>query len=386
MNVAAPDTTKLIVHIVFRFDYGGVENGVCNLVNALAGGPFRHVIVALTEATDFKDRLNSNVEIRTLGKKPGKDPGAYLRLYRLLRELQPDIVHTRNFGTLDCSFVAFLARVPIRIHGEHGWDVFDPDGTNRKYRLMRKAMSRFVHEFVTVSADLRVWLTGTVGIPARKVRHICNGVNTERFRPRPAGTIATLPKWVGEDDAVIVGTVTRFSAIKDPMNLVEAFVEMYGRTKSGDPAVRLVMLGDGELHGQAQRRLEEAGVAAHAWLPGSRDDVAELLRAMDVFVLGSFREGISNTILEAMASGLPVVATDTGGNAELIENGVTGALVPPADSGALASAIAVYASDGFLRARHGKASRERAVSAFSIKAMVGYYQNLYKSILAAEGI
>ncbi|MCZ6772930.1 MAG: glycosyltransferase, partial [Proteobacteria bacterium] len=297
-----------------------------------------------------------------------------------------EIVHTRNIGTLDCSFIAFLARVPVRIHGEHGWDVFDPDGTNRKYRLMRKAMSRFVHEFVTVSADLRVWLTGTVGIPARKVRHICNGVDTERFQPRPAGTIGKLPKCIGEDNAVIVGTVTRFSAIKDPMNLVEAFVELYGGSKSGDPAIRLVMLGDGELHGQAQRRLEEAGVATSAWLPGSRDDVAELLRAMDVFVLGSFREGISNTILEAMASGLPVVATDTGGNAELIENGVTGTLVPPADSGALASAIAIYASDGVLRAGHGKASRERAVSALSIKAMVGYYQNLYTSALAAEGI
>jgi len=150
--------------------------------------------------------------------------------------------------------------------------------------------------------------------------------------------------------------------------------------------VRLVMLGDGELREKALDRIDAAGLAERAWLPGSRDDVAEQLRKMDIFVLGSFREGISNTILEAMASGLPIVATDTGGNRELVQDGITGTLVPPACSGDLAAVTATYINDDDLRKRCGEVARERAVSKFSINAMIENYQQLYDSTLAAKGI
>jgi len=378
--------SKLIVHIVFRFDYGGLENGVANLTNSISGGSFRHVIVALTEATEFSDRVNDSVQIIALGKKPGKDIAAYFRLYKLLRKLKPAVVHTRNIGTLDCSFISFLARVPIRIHGEHGWDVFDPDGTNVKYRWMRNLFSRFVQQFVTVSADLREWLVTVVGISPNKVTHIFNGVDTQQFCPGPVPVIADAPSWFGDDSVVVVGTVTRFSAIKDPMNLIEAFIDVYGRTSATETPVRLVMLGDGELYCKAVARLKEGEVADAAWLPGSRDDVADLLRGMDVFVLASFREGISNTILEAMASGLPVIASNTGGNIELVDEGVTGVLVPPSDTGALAAAIATYVCDNALRDDHGVASQKRAIGEFSLNAMVENYTNLYTSALAEKGI
>ena len=200
---AAP---RLIVHIVFRFDYGGLENGVCNLINALSNGSLRHAVVALTEATEFRSRLKDNVPVYALGKKPGKDLKAYVRLYRLLRKLRPTIVHTRNMGTMDCALVAFLARVPIRIHGEHGWDVFDPDGTSPKYRRMRKILSRFVDQFVTVSADLRNWLITNVGISSNKVRHIYNGVDSERFRPPQSLEKSGLPPLLRESEAVVIGT------------------------------------------------------------------------------------------------------------------------------------------------------------------------------------
>ena len=375
----------LIVHIVQRFDYGGLENGVVNVVNGLDGSPYRQAIIALTEATEFRRRLRGDVPVYAIGKRAGKDPAAYLRLFRLLRELKPTAVHSRNIGTLDCVLIAFLAGVPFRIHGEHGWDVYDPQGNNRKYRLLRQAMSHLVHTFVTVSEELRQWMVRVVGIPAAKVVRICNGVDTARFHPREGGDSGVqLPAGMSVDGSAVIGSVTRFAAIKDPLNLINAFIRV--RQEPVGSLARLLMVGDGELRAEALTRLEASGAAAAAWLPGSRDDIPELLRSMHVFVLGSLREGISNTVLEAMASGLPVIATDTGGNGELVDAGRTGVLVPPGDTAALADAIRAYVADPELRVRHGKQARERAVEQFSIAGMVDNYRRLYDQLIVPSGV
>src|SRR5580658_2242095 len=118
------DTRPLIAHVVFRFDYGGLENGVANLINGLQEDSFRHAVVALTTVEGLRRRIaRTDVAFHSLHKRPGKDPGAYLRLYRLLRSLRPAIVHTRNLGTIEGAVIGRLAGVPYRIHGEHGWDV-----------------------------------------------------------------------------------------------------------------------------------------------------------------------------------------------------------------------------------------------------------------------
>ncbi len=375
----------LIAHVVFRFDYGGLENGVTNIVNALAGEPYRHAVIALTEAGNFSERLHENVSLFELRKKPGKDIASYVRLFRLFRRLKPTIVHTRNIGTLDCAVVAFLAGVPVRLHGEHGWDVDDPDGSNRKHRLMRRVLGRFVRRFVAVSEELASWLTGTVGIPPDKVVHVCNGVDPDRFTPQPVPEVSECPFGNRGSDLVIIGSVTRFSEIKDPLNLVDAFIGLANKLRGSSPPVRLMMIGDGVLRREALRRLSDAGLADIAWLPGSRDDIPELLRLISVFVLGSYREGISNTILEAMSTGLPIVATDTGGNPELVQPGFNGTLVPPSDGTALEAALQTYASDPDLRWRHGQASRQRVMENFSINTMIDRYRILYQSAMATEG-
>src|SRR5690606_22028275 len=154
-------------------DYGGLENGIVNLVNSLPASELNHVIIAMSEVSDFRLRIRRpDVQVIALHKKPGKDLGAYVRLWRLLRKLKPSIVHTRNIGTMDCLPVAWAAGVPTRIHGEHGWDVHDPDGKNPKYRRMRRLFNPFTHAFVTVSRDLATWLSREVGIDASKVHHI----------------------------------------------------------------------------------------------------------------------------------------------------------------------------------------------------------------------
>jgi sugar transferase (PEP-CTERM/EpsH1 system associated) len=371
-----------VAHIVFRFDTGGLENGVVNLINHLPSGQFQHTVIALTEATDFRQRIRADgVAVHTLGKRPGKDIGVYARLYRLLRSLRPDIVHTRNLGTLDMQIVALLARVPARLHGEHGWDISDPDGVNPRFRRRRRMFSPLLHRFVTVSRDLERWLVEKVGIPQRKIVHICNGVDLSRFQNGRADRADLLPA-----AAVVVGTVTRFEPIKDPMNLARAFVEARRRLKARGSQVDLwlLMVGDGPLRVGVLEFLEAAGEAGHAVLPGNSSDVPRWLACMDLFALGSRREGISNTVLEAMASGLSVVASATGGNLELVVPSQTGTLVPPENSDALAGALVTYAVDPGLRERHGRAAADRAHSEYSLQGMVERYGALYRDMFAGR--
>jgi sugar transferase (PEP-CTERM/EpsH1 system associated) len=378
-----PDPRPLIAHVVFRLDYGGLENGVVNVINGLPEAEFRHAIVALTVATEFRHRIRrADVSVHALGKRAGNDPAMLVRLFKLLRSLRPAIVHTRNLATIEGALLARLAGAAVRIHGEHGWDVHDPEGTSPKYRALRKLLNPAITRFVAVSSELERWLVETVGIAPGKVERICNGVDTALFSPAPAGGGRRLLTAAGfAPDSVVVGSVTRFSAIKDPLNVVRAFIA--ARRDAAGSRLRLVMLGDGELKAAADQMLRDAALAHDAWLPGSRDDVPQLLRELDVFVLGSAREGISNTVLEAMATGLPVIASATGGNLELLEDGVSGHLVTPREPQALAQALLAYARDPALRAAHGAAARTRAEQRYSLAGMIDAYRSLYKSQCSA---
>lgn len=379
---ARRDVTPLVVHIVHRFDYGGLENGLVNVINTMDADAYRHAVIALTEATGFAQRIRrKDTAVYSLGKQPGKDLHAYLRLWSLLRRLRPSILHTRNMGTLDCVLVGRLAGIQVCVHGEHGWDTHDPDGTVRKYRILRRLIGRFVARFITVSEHLASWLINTVGIPAGKVTAICNGVDTAKFRPLPTSVPSPLPTGIKDAGAVVIGTVSRFEAIKDPLNLVRAFISAHAACAKSGVKLRLVMIGDGALKAAADEAIRDAGLEHCCWLPGMRDDIAELMRQFDVFVLASKREGISNTVLEALASGLPVIATRTGGNPQLIEDNAVGRLVDPEDSAMLATAIEAYAVDAELRRTHGQAARQRAEQRYSLAAMARNYQNVYAAVL-----
>jgi sugar transferase (PEP-CTERM/EpsH1 system associated) len=362
-----------IEHIVFRFDTGGLETGVVNLVNGLPADRFEHAIIALTEATEFRQRIQrADVAVHALGKRPGNDLRMYWRLMRLVRRLRPDVVHTRNFGTLDCLVIAWLAGVRYRVHGEHGRDINDPDGTVRKYQVLRRMLSVVVTRWVAVSRDLAQWLSAACGIRRASITQIYNGVDVGKFQSHTPGPRAN-------DAVVTVGSVTRFQPIKDPLNLTRAFIAARRELAPAGIDLRLVMVGEGSLRAQAVAEIEAAGCSGAAWFAGERDDVAQLLTSLDIFVLGSQREGVSNTILEAMAAGLPVVATATGGNLEVVEES-TGILVPVADAEALAAAISRYARDGALRRRHGAAGRELATTRYSLERMLQNYAGLYQAL------
>ncbi|MAT64975.1 MAG: sugar transferase [Gammaproteobacteria bacterium] len=384
-RAATPPTSLTILHVVYHFGVGGLENGVVNLINRLPRERFRHHIVSLTDYTDFSRRIErDDVQIHALHKRPGHDWRLYLRLYRLFRRLRPDIVHSRNLAAMEAQLPAWLAGVPCRIHGEHGRDVLDVDGTNRKYILQRRLLRPFIHHFIALSRDLERYLDTRIGVQPARLTRIINGVDIGRFHPDDTQARARLPAGFAAADSILIGTVGRLAAIKDQLSLVRAFVRLQRLAPEISPRLRLVLIGEGGERARLEQALEASGLLAQTWLAGARNDVAELLPALDLFVLPSLAEGISNTLMEAMACGLPVIATDVGGNAELVLDGETGALVPRGDPEALALALKPYVQDAAMRERQGRAGRRRAETEFSLERMVERYRAVYEQQCAGN--
>ena len=371
----------LIVHVVYRFDVGGLENGVVNLINGLPREAYRHTIVALTEATSFRNRIQrDDVQFVELHKGPGHAIGLYARLVRLFRDLEPAIVHTRNLAALEAVVPAWLARVPARVHGEHGRDVGDVDGSSRKYQRIRRLYRPFVSRYIALSNDLKDYLCDAVGVRTDRVSQIYNGVDTALFTPAVGGRAPIDGCPFTDANLWLVGTVGRMEEVKDHLTLAQAFVAAQ-RADSQGRRLRLVIVGDGATRKAAEDALTAAGMRDLAWLPGERADIPAAMRGLDCFVLPSLAEGISNTILEAMASGLPVVATSVGGNPELVLDGVSGRLVPAASVMPMAAAIGDYARDPALARRHGRAGRQVVLQRFSLDRMIEAYRQVYDDVL-----
>lgn len=377
------DQRPLVAHVVYCFDVGGLENGVVNLINHMPRGAYRHVVISLTRVTDFRLRIKrDDVEFVALDKPPGHAFWHYPQLYALFRRLRPDIVHTRNLGALEVVVPAWAAGVQVRVHGEHGRDVGDLDGASKKYQWVRRLYRPFVTYYIALSRDLEQYLSHKVGMSMTRIRQIYNGVDAERFKP--ALTRQRIPECPFDDPAHwLVGTVGRMQTVKDQMTLARAFIRALELAPELKASLRLVMIGEGPLRFEAQNLLELAGYGALVWLPGERSDVPEILQGLDCFVLPSLAEGVSNTILEAMASGLPVIATDVGGNRELVEDGVSGALVPAGDAELMAKRMVAYALDQGLARAAGQAGRAIIDQRFSLQAMVAQYQSLYDQLLDA---
>ena len=385
--MVAADPRPLIAHVVHRFDVGGLENGVVNLINRLPADRYRHAVIAMTQVTEFRSRIaRDDVRFLALEKAPGHGFREWPRLRKLLEDLRPAIVHTRNIGALEASFPAMIAGVPARLHGEHGWDSADPDGSNWKYRLTRRAYRLSVQHWIALSSQIEIYLRDAIGVPAARLTRICNGVDTDRFRPVLGAREAIANSPFNDPSLWLVGTVGRLQAVKDQVNLVRAVASAVGRSTEARARMRLLIAGDGPQRAEVEAVIEETGMGDHAWLAGMRGDVPCILRGLDVFALPSMAEGISNTILESMACGLPIVATRVGGNPDLIDSGSTGLLVSPADPAELGDALLRLFSDRDTASRLGRAARIECERRFSLDRMVADYAALYDQLLATRGI
>lgn len=373
----------LIAHLVHRLDVGGMENGLINLINHLPAQRYRHAIICLRDQTDFAARLRrSDVEIICLNKREGKDWRHYFQLYSTLRRLQPALIHTRNLSTIEAQLLAACAGVRVRVHSEHGRDSRDLYGKNPRYRLIRRLLRPLIGHYITVSRELESWLVHSIGAAPARVSHICNGVDTTLYHPRLAGPTALGPAGFMNRHCFVFGSIGRMVDNKDHGTLVRAFISLIAEHGMLRERLRLMIIGEGPCRSACVELLQQAGMADLAWLPGQRDDIPVLLRAMDAFVLPSLSEGMSNTILEAMSTGLPVIATSVGANAELLDQGWNGTLVTPHKPAALARAMAQYFHFPALATLHGRRGRRRALEHYSMGSMANAYLALYDRLSA----
>jgi sugar transferase (PEP-CTERM/EpsH1 system associated) len=364
-----------IMHVQESLEVGGMENGIVNLVTHLDPDRFQSSLCCLNRVGPLAERVRGTVvPVFALEQAEGTSLSLAFRLRELLVRERVDIVHTHNFysGLYGIS-AAVLARTPRIVHGEHGDLVLGP---SRRRRAMR-FLAPFVDRFVTVSRELRDDFSARSGIPASRIEAIANGVNLGCFNvsvdvPRVRQRLGLAPA------ARVIGAVGRLVDVKNYPLLLGAMVRLAGAF----PDIVCVIVGDGP----CRRTLEQMAVAlgVTARFLGERHDVPELMAAMDIFVSTSVREGMSNTILEAMAARRPVVATLVGGTAELVDDGITGSLVPSGDAERLAAALRRLLAEPALCRRMGTAGRERVLREFSLERMVEQYEGLYLRLYAGQ--
>lgn len=373
----------LVVHLIYRLDFGGLETLLVERINRMPADKYRHAIVCLTDYTEFSQKITKpGVGVFSLHKPPGLGLGTHVSLWRLLRRLKPTILHTYNLSAIEYAFTAALANVPVCVHGEHGRDAGDPDGTNRGHNLLRRLLLPFYDCYYAVSADLREWLKTTIGVPDKKNLLLGNGIDTEKFSPAIGAKrmiSAALPA-----GCFVIGTVGRIQDVKDHAGLVDAFIRLLAVMPEKRADLRLVIVGDGPLLPALREKVESAGIADQVWLPGSRTDIAEIMRTFSLFALSSIAEGTPVTILEAMSTALPVVSTRVGGVPEVVVDKVTGKLVPASDAQSLADAFAFYVRQPELAVKHGIAGKERVEKLYSVASMLSAHTNMYDAMYAAK--
>lgn len=393
LPVAEPDARpRLVVHLIEALDALDAAHdghGLLNLIRHLPPGRYRHAIVCLQDRGGDQGEMRAHgVDIVHLHKRAGRDLGHYLRMFRVLRGLRPDLIHTRNRAGLPAQLVAALAGVKLRVHAEHGAAGAQAQTTaqpaNVRGCLLGRLLRPLIDHFIAVSSELEQWLVEAVGAEPARVSQIANGVDSLQYHPRLGPAAAVGPPGFMHDGAFVLGSVGTMDERGNHAMLIDAFLRLIASPHPAHKRLRLLIVGDGPARAACQALLQRAGAESRAWLPGARADIPQLLRAMDLFVLPGVAEGRSNAVLEAMASGLPVVAADVAGHSELVHPGFTGILVPPLSTELLAQAIADYCRIPDMAIRHGARARSQVIARHSMPAMAREYLAVYDALTHPE--
>jgi glycosyltransferase involved in cell wall biosynthesis len=357
-----------VLHIVRRLGTGGLEVGVVNVVQGLERLGFAQAVCCLEDRGELADRLPASVPVWVCADGSRSQKLPWLASWHI-RRWRPDVLHARNGGAwIDAVAAWFLAGCGGRlVFSFHGWTLLDR--VPWRQALLLRQLVRVTSALAAVSAETARQFAEETGIPASRFTVLSSGVDTDRFCP-PAG-----PRQ--ESGRIVLGCVGRLHPVKAHDVLIEAFARALG---DGTRDLELRLLGDGPCRHPLDRLVRERGLADHVRFCGMASDVSEQLRQLDFFVLASHREGRPTSIMEAMASGLPVVATRVGSVPDLVADGRTGLLVDPGDAAGLAQAISSLANAADLRRRFGAEARLVAVEELSLNRMIDQYATFYRGV------
>ncbi len=362
-----------VTQLVFDLDGGGLETLVASILAGFAGTPVTMSVISLSGRTG---RVGATVlglvdQFHAIEPWPAVSMAFPLGVARALRRTRADVVHLHSGAWFKGAWAARLARVPRVVYTEHGREHRDTRGT----LLLDRQSARLTDAVVAVSARLEEYLARAVHVPRARLRTIVNGVDTRRFAPGPGS--ADLRGRLGiPPGATVVGSVGRLEAVKAYDRLVAAL----GRLRSARPGLdaHLVVCGEGGQRAALEAQVAEAGLVGRVHLPGWIDDLPAWYRLFDVFALSSDSEGLSVSLLEAMACGCAPVVTDVGANAAVLGAELRGQVVPPRDTPALAEALAATAGAGGRRDALGAAARRRVVAAYGLERMLAEYEKVYR--------
>lgn len=364
------------MHVIATLDRAGAEGQLVRLCLRLDRSAFAPSVCCLTRGGGYEAELRqAGIPVFVLGKRGRWDVFVLFRLVKMMRRERPDIVQTWLFtSNLWGRVAAKLARVPVVIASERAVDRWK----TRAHALIDRMLARMSDAVVANAEAVGNFCVNRVGIPPVKISVIRNGLNIEAF-DQAASRFPTDPAPL-RGEGLIVGIVARLEPQKDIPTLLGAIEIAF--TIGGESIIsELWIIGDGPDRAKLEAMASSSPTLKNrVRFLGRRDDVPALLKMMDIFVLSSLWEGMPNAVIEAMAAGLPVIATAVDGTTELVDDGSTGLLVSPGSPRPLAVAINNLARDEELRRRMGAAGRERVERVFGEERMVDEFASLYREL------
>jgi glycosyltransferase involved in cell wall biosynthesis len=375
--LAGTDIMKKIrvLHIVPTLNPGGAERVAVHIVTRLNPQRYEPAVVSLGKREECDlDRLleEAGVEVRYFGKPPGFDYRMYFRLHRALRDYRPDVVHTHIQVLRYALPSMLLLKRASLLHTIH--NLAEREVEPRARFIQRYA---FNHGVVPIAVATEVARSVECLYGIQKCRVIPNGIPTDRYA-RPQTTRKDWRAREGfDDDDVLFVCVARFAPQKNHALLLKAFAQ----GPASDPSAHLVLVGEGSLRAQLEETVKNLGLVDQVHLLGLRADIPDVLGAMDVFALGSDYEGNPLSVMEGMASGLPIVSTAAGGVSTLFENGKEGLMVQPGDVQGLSFSMISLLRNRELRQALGRAAARRAREQFDVSTMVQAHEALYESLV-----